>query len=135
VASGAAPQSGGSAQSSLVAALSRKQQVPISGWRRWIGTNGGNHILAPIAVMRRDAGSDRLVAISNRMAPVAATWENSFPLTPPVQSQLSFERMTSSRNWAVSVSGVSYLRKPVTGILTRRVPVKILSPPLPRMQR
>jgi hypothetical protein len=135
VASGVAPQSGGSTHSSLATALSRKQPGPTGGMRRWIGTNGGDHILAPTAVMRRDAGSDRLMAISNRMAPATATWEHSFPVTPPTQSQISVERMMPSNNWTVPVSGVSYLRKPVTGILTQRVPVKILSPTLPRMQR
>jgi hypothetical protein len=135
VASGTAPQSGVTAQSHLVAALSRKQPEPISGLRRWIRTSGGDHILSPIGVVRRDADSDRLMAISNRMAPATANWEHSFQVTPPALSQPGFERMTPSNNWSLPVSGVSYLRKPVTGILTQRVPVKILSPTLSRLQR
>jgi hypothetical protein len=155
VASGAAPQSGGTAQSALVAAVPRRQPVVTSGVRRWIGAapNGGNRIFVagmknsrpqsgPVlagSALRRYEGLDGIVELPRIPAHVAATWEHKLAIAPVTRWQLVLERGSqsalNSNDWTAPVRSVSALRMPSAGTLIQRTPVKILPPMLPRLQR
>jgi hypothetical protein len=149
VASGDAPQSGGSAKSGLVAALPRRGPVMTSALSHRIGANRGSILLAGMRNIRarsgvilpgggglgRYEGSNRLGEFWRMPRPVVTTWQQKPSATPASGLQPSLERVTASKPWTAPVGGVSSLRMTATGTLTQRRPVRILPPMMPRLQR
>lgn len=151
VASGAASQSGTTLQSTLLAAVPRRQRVVTGGLRHWIGVvpRLNNRIFAASVENARSHSSATLAGNELRRyervngtelarIPVAATWKHQLPLAPVSHVQIGLERgsQTASHDddWIRPQRGVSSLRRP-TGASIQRIPVRILQPALPRLQR
>jgi fibronectin-binding autotransporter adhesin len=162
VASGAASQSGGELQSTLVTSVPRKQPILSSGPRHWIGAapSGNNHLylagmgdarpqsgamLASSELRRYERGNG--LELAHIATPEVVTWEHKLPVVPVTRLQLGLERgrqialhttpyaAPNTNDWTEPIRGVSPLRMPANGALIQRMPVRILSPMLPRLQR
>jgi fibronectin-binding autotransporter adhesin len=145
VASGAASQSGGAPQSTPVASVPRRQPVLSSEPRHWIAAApSGNNFLEVMGGARPQsgvvvAGSElRRYEDLNGTAELA-TWEHKLPVAPVTRPQFGLEhnRQTTphANDWTEPMRGASSLRMPTNGALMQRMPVKILQPMLPRLQR
>jgi hypothetical protein len=149
VASGAA-QSGGLAQSSLAAtAVTTRQSVLTGELQRSIGRMprvGRTILVARTANTRARSGAipalrfglSRSAKASRPPAQLAA-WRAPSGAPPVTQFASSLERVRrsvpQSSNWTEPVRRASSLRMPATEIFTRRTPVKLLPPMLPRLGR
>jgi fibronectin-binding autotransporter adhesin len=149
VASGAA-QSGGLAQSShAAAAVTTRQSVLTGGLRRSIGRMprvGRTILVARTANTRARSGAIPPVRFglsrfekASRLPAQLAAWDAPSGAPPATRfaSRLEHVRRSVPRssNWTESVRSASSLRTPATEMFTRRTPVKLLPPLLPRLGR
>jgi hypothetical protein len=148
VVSGAAPQSSGLPQATLAAVVPRKQQlVPMSGVKYKVGSlpKGSSHFLVAGSQSSRPR-SGVIVAGGGGIfggtihVPIQslAVWEHKTAVGTPERA-LNFESVSRNMPRANSSSGaehaVSTQRLPMTAIPTKRMPVRIIPPMLPRMGR
>jgi hypothetical protein len=149
VASGAA-QAGGLAQSSIVAAAVTTREPVLTGeLRHGIGPVlrvGGRTSVArmastpgpSIAILAGRFALSRFEKTSRLPAQVAA-WHALSVAPPPTRFASSLERVRrgvpQSSNWNVPLRGASSLRMPATEMFTRRTPVKLSPPMVPRLGR
>jgi hypothetical protein len=139
VASGAAPQTGEPSHSNLQAALP-KQPIAVSGLRHvvpGIGIGVARSVLAG-GGLRGYQGSNDVVEsprVPTRVLSTShlATWQKitAMPVAP---LQTTVGRLSASNNW-VGVQATPAPRMPLNGTSTLRVPVKVISPMWPRLQR
>jgi fibronectin-binding autotransporter adhesin len=150
VASGAT-QSGGSAQSTIEAAVvTTRQPVLASRLRHSVDATQKRNNYISVAGMRNiEARSGSILAGgfglskfagANRLPERVATWKH-MPSTavPALQLPRNLDRVQhrvpESHDWNSPVRGASSLRRPLTEMLPRRTPVKIPPPMLPRPGR
>jgi hypothetical protein len=151
VASGAASQSGSSAQSNLAAAIAKLQPVPGRNSnlqqpiearpkaRRHFVVAGIEERWARSGVIPVDVYNLGRYRNANRFsAPVAAVWEHrSSAGAPLVQLPRSAERIPPTvmepNNWIRPAA--SALRRPATDKVVRRAPARILPPTWSRLAR
>jgi fibronectin-binding autotransporter adhesin len=143
VASGAAPQSGGSAESPL----SKREPVLTSGMRHRISAlpRGGGHILMvgrgngparSIHIVADEYGWRRSESSSRMAGPVASTWKHApFVGAPAARINRGLERISPSPTQWINrndpAQGVPPPRLPVNTLM-RRTPVKNSPPIFPR---
>jgi hypothetical protein len=147
VVSGAAPISGGLPQAALAEAVPRKQQlVPVGGLKYKVASLPKNRFLVAGSQSSRprsgvivagvgSAGYGNAIHLS---AQDLATWEPKASLGAPGVA-LNLEgivpNMARENHWNSSERAVSTQRLPVTAMPTKRMPVRIISPMLPRIGR
>jgi hypothetical protein len=148
VASGAASQSGGMLHAPLLAALPRKPQpILVSGMRHWAGaTPKAEFLIASPEANHPRSGAiiARKYGFSESSKPLLAQrtnlWEQKASLVTPIfKPQAKPERVTQSmqraNNWNSATQSVFRLRVPTISMPAKRMPVRIVTPIMPRMGR